>query len=244
MSLPCGCEEAARLLRRERASKLRRAISRSASWLACWMPPVRSISRLAVLLCVCATLVACGNDAAESQPATRPMTCSYPPAPYGLAVGEVLGSHLAWEGFAAYTSAVSNVAIVDFHDCDGVNNVNAVLFVTVTVACGECVVHLEKLEARMASWESIGIRVVVLVADSAQGLASVVDAENWKSTASLDALAVVADPNFSLVLGTDVGYPNLVVVDPRTMTVIDRQLGFDDDQSALEELAAQNAGSQ
>jgi hypothetical protein len=172
---------------------------------------------------------------------TGPTACTYPAPPYGTEVGEVLADSYVWEGFAAHANAASMVAIADYEDCDGSGDIDALLLVTIVAACSECQQHLDDLETRMATWEAAGIRIVVLVGDSAQGPATVSDAQAWKSALGLDALAVVADPNFSLVLDSESGWPSQVVVDPRTMQVMHRRVGFDDDYSALEGLAADNA---
>ncbi len=192
-------------------------------------------------------VVGCGTDtpAAPTLQSTSggPTGCTYPSSPYGKDVGEVLSGNTAWEGFPAHSSEAGIVDITEFHDCDGALGVHGLLFVTITNSCNECQQHLAELESLMSTWEPMGVRIVVLVANSAQGAATLSDAESWKSQLGLDALAVAADPNSTFVLESDTGYPNQVLVDPRTMQVVHRRIGFDDDYSALEGLLAKNSGA-
>jgi hypothetical protein len=92
----------------------------------------------------------------------------------------------------------------------------------------------------MVTWEQEGVRIVVLVGNGASGPATVEVAATWKSSLDIEALAVVADPTFSLVPQGETGLPSQAIVDPRSMRVVHRRTGFDDDYSALELLLAQN----
>ena len=95
----------------------------------------------------------------------------------------------------------------------------------------------------MASWEAqgLGIRWITLLLDSQnEGPPSTASAQLWKDNYGLVDAAVCADPTFSFVPGASVGTPQLTIVDPRTMKVIDLQEGYSGDHSKLTNLALQN----
>ena len=89
----------------------------------------------------------------------------------------------------------------------------------------------------------MGIRVLTLmVQDQSSAPASVATAQEWKDYFQLDSSAVAADPNFSFATSGSVGLPLEIIVDPRTMQIVDRQEGYSGVHTALEQLAQQNGG--
>ena len=184
-----------------------------------------------------ALAVACGSS--EQPDPDGVEACEYPKAPYGIALGEALAPNYAWEGFAAYAGDPSVVRITDFFDCDGTRQIHACLFVTIAHSCDECRPYLMDLDERMGGWEGQGVRIVVLVGNGADGAATVSDAALWKSEFDLEALFIVADPNFSFMSPSD-GIPVEVVVDPRAMRVVARDVGIRDEHPALEALIRDN----
>jgi hypothetical protein len=66
---------------------------------------------------------------------------------------------------------------------------------------------------------------------------------NWRNEFKLDSITVAADPDQSLVDTTSdtLGLPYNLLIDPRTMKVVDRLEGYSSDHSALESLAETNA---
>ena len=95
----------------------------------------------------------------------------------------------------------------------------------------------------MQTWESegLGIRwVTLMVDDPDEGPPTIAGAQTWQSTFGLDSVDVCPDPTFSMVTGTTVGTPQMTIVDPRTMKVIDLQQGYSGNYSKLTNLASSN----
>jgi hypothetical protein len=107
--------------------------------------------------------------------------------------------------------------------------------ITVALDCEPCRLEAEELpELIEQEWAPLGIRAVTLV------LGDVEDAAQWRDTYGLDASAVVADPDASMMKGIPVT-PLHVVVDPRTLAVEHRREGFVSPYTELLDLAEDNA---
>ena len=95
----------------------------------------------------------------------------------------------------------------------------------------------------MEQWENEGLRiawVALLLDNQNEGNPTVEGALNWRDQFNLHAFYVVADPSFSMVPGSSVGTPQLSLVDPRTMKVVDLQEGASGNFSKLTNLATVN----
>ncbi len=173
-----------------------------------------------------------------------PGECSVPGSTIGIAAGDQVPV-LHWQGYEASATTLSTVLSEDFHDCDGKKGINAVLVDTSAVWCGPCQTAASRIHDELqGSWANMGIRVLTLVAQDGFGdPATPETALSWRSRFQLDDTAVGADPAFSFAPATEqtIGLPIEVVVDPRTMQIVDRQEGYTGDYSTLTDLASQNA---
>lgn len=185
-----------------------------------------------------------GSATAASASATSggPTTCVYPPGPYGAAVGQVLPPDLSWQGFPANSAQAGTVSIGDYLDCDGSKGVHALLLITSATWCGVCQQEADVLEAEtQGQLAALGAHVITLMIEgSSYQPATTATAQAWKDSFGLVSSAVVADPDISMAITSSFGTPLEVVVDPRTMKVVDRQEGWAGDYPALVALAQQN----
>jgi hypothetical protein len=173
--------------------------------------------------------------------------CEYPKQGFGNKVGGVVKPGLKWEGFAEASDAAGTVSMEDYYDCDGTKGINAVLLLTSATWCGSCqqeAMLLKGTGSTYAKWQELGIKVITLMIDDAQPNqpATLKTAEAWKAQFKLEN-AVVADPSFSFAppTGGSIGLPYQVLVDPRTMTIVDVQEGYSGSHASTLELAAKNA---
>jgi hypothetical protein len=171
------------------------------------------------------------------------VACPYPQGPYGLSQGSTAPPTLSWQGFAEGMSQSSQVSIDVYHDCDGSQGIDAVLFDVSATWCEACQLEASDLAARMTTFKGQGIHVVTLMIEDAPGMpATVATAQAWRTMFKLDQTATLADPAGSLVsmVAGGLGLPYQVVVDPRTMTITSTQEGYSGEYSALTSLAAKN----
>lgn len=172
-----------------------------------------------------------------------PGQCSVPGATVGVATGDQVPT-LHWKGYEAGSATLGTVFTEEFHDCDGKKGITALLVDTSAIWCGPCQSSAKDIHDNMqGEWAQKGIRVISLVAqDAFGGPASTDDALAWRNQFQLDDSAVAADPlfNFAPADQTTVGLPIEVVVDPRTMQIVDTQQGYTGHYSALTDLADQN----
>jgi hypothetical protein len=183
------------------------------------------------------------GDMGEGGSGGSPAACAYPPGPYGVSTGDPVPETLKWQGFLEGATQSSEVPVTDFYDCDGSKGIDAVLFDVSATWCGACQQEAMDLPGKMTTWKSEGIRVVTLmIQDEAGDPATVTTAQQWKDTYKLDTIVTLADPDASLVaaIGGGIGLPYQVVVDPRTMKVVNTQEGYSGDYSEVTNLAAKN----
>jgi hypothetical protein len=169
--------------------------------------------------------------------------CTYPTNGLGILEGDVV-EKVTWQGYAENSDGPSTINIEDFHDCDGSKGINALLIDTSAIWCSPCQDAAVKIESEMkASWKAAGIHVITLIAqDAMTAPAKLSDANIWRADFNLYNTVVAADPFFTFAPPDEktIGLPLELVVDPRTMTIIDAQEGFTGDYSTLTDLAADN----
>jgi hypothetical protein len=171
--------------------------------------------------------------------------CVYPTTGVGNKIGSVVpGSH-KWQGYAEHADMVSTISIQDFYDCDGSKNINALLIDESAVWCGACNQEASEMAAKFKSkWDALGVHVLTLMVDDAeQGKgATTTTALNWKTQYKLTDGAVAVDSALSFAPPGEstIGLPLQVIVDPRTMKIVDVQEGYSGDYSKLEGLAQMN----
>lgn len=173
--------------------------------------------------------------------------CPYPMGSWTHDVGGTLAQGLQWQGMLENSDAQTTIKPESYLDCDGTKKVNAILIDTSATWCGACQQEAQELPGKMTtSWNAKGIKVLTLMIEGpTNGVkATYQDAVNWKTQFMLSSIAVGVDPGFSFAPsgGGSIGLPLQVVVDPRTMKVVDVQQGFSGDYSILENLATTNMG--
>ena len=167
--------------------------------------------------------------------------CEYPAGPTGIDVGDVVSGNLAWQGYAEGAAQSGSVSIQDYLDCDGSKGIHALLIVNSATWCGVCQDEAAEMPSQAASFDSKGIRVITLMVQNQSGApASLATATSWRDYFGLDAFATCADPNFTFGGSGSVGLPLQILVNPRTMKIVDRIEGFGGYNEVLQ-LAAQNA---
>ena len=95
----------------------------------------------------------------------------------------------------------------------------------------------------MQGWNNQGLGIewiTLLLDDPNEGTATTAGAQLWKNNWGHTLSYVAADPYFSMVPGSSVGTPQLSIIDPRTMVVVDLQEGYSGNYSQLTQLAQSN----
>jgi len=186
-----------------------------------------------------------GEDATGGAGGIHQASCAYPTGvSSGVHTGDTLSRDLWWHGFVEQSSVPGRVAIESYYDCDDSKGIRALLVITASVTCEPCQDEASELEGLMqGAWGELGIRVVTLVLEDGDGeMAEEAKALEWKQTYGLESSAVAADPYASMSIGGFVATTPLhVLVDPRTMQVVDRSEGYDPDDPELVALAERNA---
>lgn len=170
-----------------------------------------------------------------------PVDCDYPDGGFGVNAGNYVQGNLAWQGYTEGSGQTTTLSIQDYFDCDGSKGINALLIINSAEWCGVCQEEATDLPSHAASFASKGIRVLTLMVENNSGApATTATATSWRSYFGLEDFATAADPNFTFAGFGSVGLPLQILVDPRTMKIVDRTEGFGD-YSAVTQLASQNA---
>lgn len=169
------------------------------------------------------------------------MPCTYPTSGFGTSVGDAIDPSTSWTGFAPGSSGASTLSASSFLDCDGNAGRNALLIIHSTSWCTSCQQEAANLEQKMTEgWAAAGVVVVEVLIENASGdPATTQTAKSWKDYFGIDSAWVAADPEFQLMSQAADAYPYEVLVDPRTMKIVETQAGglLDD---AVMQLANQN----
>lgn len=170
-----------------------------------------------------------------------PGDCKYPTSGFGVNVGNHVQGDLAWQGYAEGADAPGTISIQDYFDCDGSKGINALLIVNSATWCGACQEEATDLPSHAATFAQKGIRVLTLMVQNAAGQpATLATAKSWRGNFGLEAYATAADPSFVFGGSGSVGIPLQIVVDPRTMVIVNRTEGYGG-YSAVTKLADKNA---
>jgi len=176
---------------------------------------------------------------------TAPPSCTYPSGAYGVQLGAIANPSLSWQGYPDNRTDPASIEVGSYLDCDGTKGINALLVIQSATWCGACQEEAAELGAKVANgWGAKGIHVLTLMIENGSSQPATIDtALAWKDQFKLET-AVAADPGMSFVgQGSgEIGLPVEVVLDPRTMTIVDRQEGYSGYYPSLEQLAAKNAG--
>jgi thiol-disulfide isomerase/thioredoxin len=162
----------------------------------------------------------------------------------GARVGKSAPLDASFRGYVERSTTASTIALRDYSDPDGAKGINAVLIIVSATWCIACQYEARTLEREIADgWGALGIRVLTLMTeDTAANPATEATALEWKKRYKLDSVAVAADPGRTFELAGKLGtsLPTKIVIDPRTMKIVDVQEGFNGKYPALLALAQAN----
>lgn len=200
--------------------------------------------------CAAALLLAtagCSPDPAEDTGEASSRQCRYPVGANGYDSGDVPPPTLSWGGWAE-GGAASTIALRDYFDCNGSKGVNAILVDQSAAWCGVCQTVARKIGQNLRDgWSARGIHVITLLSEGTDRSPATLDtALTWKQQFRLDGTAVAADPALSLrgtVAEAQALYPYEIVIDPRTMRIVEASAGYDGrgDFPSVVALAERNA---
>ena len=158
----------------------------------------------------------------------------YPTADYpqgtgtGFQVGQV-AEDFTWEAFLpnAPQGQLAKVSMHDFFDPDGARGINALVIVTSAEWCPACMTESQALEGKIkAKWGAMGVQVMeLMIEDKTQNKslpAVTTAAENWRTKYNFTDVAIGLDPTFHFKKSGTNGLPVNVIIDPRTMTTVQR----------------------
>ncbi|MBI5533181.1 MAG: hypothetical protein HY898_10720 [Deltaproteobacteria bacterium] len=175
------------------------------------------------------------NDAGTSSPPPdAEPACNYPTSASGTTVGKMLSPSIKWTGYVPDSSSTTTFSTSELLDCDGSRGINAILFVNGSVDCQACQAEAQSLPSMMQSWGPAGVVVVyLLLADSNGSTPSAQMVQQWRSQFKLQSIYLAADPMFALYSDLATAIPYEVLVDPRTMKIVDIYLGGANDDKVL-----------
>ena len=184
-----------------------------------------------------------GTTETTTETPTPTVECVYPTMGFSTQPGGVMPNH-SWQGFVNESMEAAEVSMADYYDCAGQKGINGLLVDISATWCGTCQEEAKTLTAKMKNeWEALGIRVLTLMIEDAASKPATIDtALQWKQQYKLTTTTVAANPEFffsQLAQGT-IGLPFLVVIDPRTMTLVETQQGYPFDETKLVETAKKN----
>ena len=176
-----------------------------------------------------------GSDAAAPAVDSGAQTTSacaantYPDGPYGTGVGKIVNPGLAWKGYLPNQADVSTITPADLYDCDGSKGIDAIVFDVAAQWCAACQSQAANQPQLFTQYDQLGIHVVTLVVqDASSAPATTATAQAWKQQYGLTDITVAADPGFSFapLNQSSVSLPVTIVVDPRTMKIMQVNQGY------------------
>jgi hypothetical protein len=174
-----------------------------------------------------------------------PTVCTWPEGPYDVTTNTTVAESHSWEGYAEYGSQPETIGIDSYFDCDGSQEINAILISTHQFYCPACEAEAAYVVSHLEEYEQKGIKVLFLLVDdpAKQYPPTTAGVLQYKTALDLDGVAVVADPTYAFLPAgtTSFGTPLETIVDPRTMTVVNTQEGWSGGLGALEALAETNS---
>jgi thiol-disulfide isomerase/thioredoxin len=169
---------------------------------------------------------------------------AYPAGPYGDAPGEVVPPDLSWVGYRGLAPRASRISVTEFFDADGSGDVDALLVDQSAAWCSPCQRTAAGLHQDMSDLRARGVRVLMLVTEGADHTPATIEtAKIWRDRFGGEGVDVAADPSYSFrdtAGARQAPLPFRVLVDPRTMTITDVDVGATDDFSYAVVLAKKN----
>jgi len=164
---------------------------------------------------------------------------AYPPGPYGVGVHATLEnfSFLGWRDPVAAdydVSKMEEVRVGDFYDPDGSKDIRLIWINASAVWCSVCRAEMTDIRDNRVH-ETFGPRgvamIVTLFEDNQSGPARPIDLHNWgnQKQYAID-FPLLLDPSFKLgAFFTSDATPLNMLVDARTMKVLDATMGYSTD---------------
>jgi hypothetical protein len=168
--------------------------------------------------------------------------CSAWDGPFGIETDQLLDPNLVWEGFLPGETSAAEVALEDVAACGGEDEIRAIVIYIDALWCAVCRDVAGDLAERYDSeWKGRGVAVISLVVeDQDANPATLESAWQWRDTFDLHDMPVAADPDYQLQNLYPDSLPQTLVVDPRTMRIVDRSIGKVNIDSILDEMIADN----
>ena len=160
---------------------------------------------------------------------------SYPAGPYGTGLHATLENFgfLGWRDpvAAAYDETkLEEVHLADFYNPDGRTDVKLIWINASAVWCSVCQAEMRDIRDNQvhASFGPRGVQMIVtLFEDKNSGPARPIDLHNWGSKGFAIDFPLLLDPGFKLgTFFTSDATPLNMLVDARTMQVVDAQMGY------------------
>lgn len=182
---------------------------------------------------------------APSEADAAPTPPAYPAAPFGKTKGKVFPD-LAIEGYRDGTGDWTPIAMSDYYDPDGARGVRAVYVLIVAQWCSVCMQEAAQLPKEYAAkWKGRGAKFVMALAQDRSGKSpSKTTVDQWKSSFPAINFDLVVDPTSSFLPPASTGFPTCLLIDPKTMKVLEVMPGVTSDGSipGLDELLTRNGG--
>jgi hypothetical protein len=185
-----------------------------------------------------------GDSPPESEDAA-PAPPAYPDGPYAKTKGKtypdvpLAGYH---EGKGEWTS----ISMSDYFDSDGSKGVNAIYVLIVAQWCSVCMQEAAQLPALYDErWKGRGAKFVMAMAQDRSGKSPTkATVDQWKAAYPQIDFELVLDAKASTLPPSYTGFPTALLIDPRTMRVLDVFNGVTSDGSipGLEALLTRNGG--
>jgi hypothetical protein len=186
---------------------------------------------LAFVTCVvtCVSLLGCGGAGVDATHEESVMT--YPPAPYGLERDDVLPL-ASFEGFHQGDDRTSTIATRDYFDPTGEKGIRALVVELDVAWCWASLELARRGPTVFGPRLGRGLRALSILGEGANFSAvSEIAVDRWRRNGNTND--VVADAEFASFGGLPgKGLPLLLLVDPRTMTIVKTFDGSDLDAVA------------
>jgi hypothetical protein len=173
-----------------------------------------------------------GDDGGVTSDSGQP--CEYPPGPYSRTKqGTTIDPTLSWQGYTPGSSTPTTVTITDFFDCDGSKGINAVHLDVAALWCNVCRVDAQDMQTQMTtgSWGKDGVKPLTLIVEGTTSLpATMADVTLWKNQYHPTSVSVALAPDF--FQGGPVVAPTNLLIDPRTMKIVQSYIGLIDFKAA------------
>jgi hypothetical protein len=164
---------------------------------------------------------------------------TYPAGPYGTGLGATLAdySFLGWHDPVAASydeTKLEEVSLSEYYDPDGTKGIRLLWINASAVWCSVCRTEMKDIKNQgvRATFAPQGVQMLVtLFEDKNSGPAKPLDLHNWGSApAHLIDFPLVLDPGFKLgAFFTSDATPLNLLVDARTMKIIDATMGYSAD---------------